>query len=78
MMEQLRTEQDKQTKLFEDKCKQYEAEKAYLVEDLKSKHRLDMESLKQQFTSNKDSLNTDKQLMQEKYEAEMKKIKVKL
>lgn len=75
MLEKLKSDQEKQYKQFEAVNKKYESDKLYLVEDLKSKHRLEIESLKQSFNSNKDVLDQEKRKLEEKYESELNKLK---
>ena len=75
MLEQLKTEQENQHKHFESAIKKYDADKLYIVEDLKSKHRLEIESLKENLNTNKHSLSEEKMRLEEKYQLEMLKLK---
>jgi hypothetical protein len=75
MLEDVKHDQSKQFKQFDALAKKFENEKLYLVEDLKSKHRLEIENLKQSFNSNKDSFNEERRALMQEHEAEMAKLR---
>lgn len=78
MLEKLKQDQERQYKQFDAVNKKYAQEKLYLIEDLKSKHRLDIEGLKQTYSSNKDDFQAEKRKLEEKNEAELIKLKTEL
>jgi predicted nucleic acid-binding Zn-ribbon protein len=75
MLEDVKHEQNKQFKQFDSFTKKFESEKLYLVEDLKSKHRLEIENLKQSYSSNKEMFNEERKSLMDAHEAEINKLR---
>ena len=69
-----KSQYEEQINQFKEIISKFDAEKAYLVEDLKSKHRLEIENLKLGFNSNKDSFNAEKLKLQEAHNSELAKL----
>ena len=79
MLEDVRQEQDKQFRHFDALGKKFETEKLYLLEDLKSKQRLEIESLKQAFNSSREAtLGEHRKALMEKHEADVSKLRQEL
>ena len=78
MLLDLRDDQDKQLKRFDLLTNKFNSEKVYLIEDLKSKHRIEIENLKQSFVTNKDSMQAEKNKLEERHEKEINKIRSEL
>lgn len=55
----IKSQYEDQIQQFKQIISKFDAEKAYLVEDLKSKHRLEIENLKSSFNSNKDTMSAE-------------------
>ena len=70
-MEQSRKDFEAQIRGFDEVSAKFESEKKYLLEDLKSRHRLEIESLKQGFGSQKEALASDKSKIEELHRAEV-------
>lgn len=77
-VEDLNARHERQLKMFDDTIKKLETEKYFLIDEIKSKHKQEIESLKQSLNSNKDTLLTEKQKIEEKYEQEIAKLKTDL
>jgi hypothetical protein len=75
MLEHLKNDQETQSKHFEATMAKFEADKKYQIEDLKSKHRLELESVRENLNSNKDAISDEKKRLEEKYQAELSKLK---
>ncbi len=78
MLEHVKNDQESQHKHFEAAIAKFEADKKYQIEDLKSKHRLEMESLRENLNSNKDALSDEKKRLEEKYQLELNKLKAEI
>lgn len=75
-METLRAQFEMQLKEFKDTNSKYEHEKLYLIEDLKSKHRIEIDNLKQSYNSNKDSFLSEKLKLEEQHKQELIKLQL--
>ena len=75
MLMSVRDEQERQAQLFQAACAKMEKERAYAVEDLKSKHRLELEAMRATLDANRDSLRSDRRQVEEQYEAELAKVR---
>lgn len=67
-----------QTDNFESVYKSFEKEKNLLVEDLKAKHRQELERIEEKYANNKDALKLERQKLAEKYESEISRLRVEL
>lgn len=75
MLEKLKHECENLYEKNEQKAKKYEQDTLYLIEDIKSKHRLEIESLKKTYSSNKDNLIAEHQYLEERHQQEIQKLK---
>jgi hypothetical protein len=64
-LEDIKTDFEKQRLNFETTCNKYEKEKQFLIEDLKSKHRLELEKLRT-------NINSTNSQLQQKFDEEKK------
>ena len=76
LLEVLQTSQENQLKKFDHLTKKMQADKEHAVEDLKSKHRLEIEAVKQTCMSrNKSDLNDETLMLKQRHEAELAGLK---
>lgn len=75
MLEKLKIDYENLYQKNEEIIKKYEKDSLYFIEDLKSKHRLEVESLKQTYNSSKDKFLADRQILEEKHEEQVQKLK---
>ena len=68
LLEDLKREHEKQIQKFDSITNKYNVDKQNLIEDLKQKHRYELESLKQSFNSNKDTFSVEKSKLEEKFQ----------
>ncbi len=78
MLEDLKNEYEKQTQKFDSITNKYNLDKLTLLEDLKQKHRLEMDALKQSFNSNKDAFSNERIKLEEKHASDMLKLRADL
>ena len=74
-LNELHEEAVKQSSLFESAYKKFEKEKSHVAEELRAKHREEMEKLEEKYASNKDSLRLEKVKLAEKYDAEISRLR---
>ncbi len=55
-IDSIKSQYEEQIQQFKLIISKFDTEKAYLIEDLKSKHRIEIENLKSSFNSNKDQM----------------------
>lgn len=75
MLEKVRHECENLYQKNEQITKKYEQDTLYLIEDIKSKHRLEIESIKKTYNSNKDNLIAEHKYLEEKHQEEIQKLK---
>ena len=78
MLEELKNEYEKQTQKFDSITNKYNLDKQTLLEDMKQKHRLEIESLKQSFNTNKDAFSVERTKLEEKHVSDMLKLRADL
>lgn len=74
----LKTTFEDQIQQFKTIISKFDAEKLYLVEDLKSKHRLEIENIKSNFNSSKDTLQADRAKLEEIHRNELNKLQMQI
>lgn len=77
-MEISRKDFEAQIRGFEELSAKFESEKKFLLEDLKSRHRLEIDSLKQSFSSHRETLQSEKNKLEEMHGAEIDALNKKL
>lgn len=77
-LDELNGELTSQIDLFEAAYKKFEKEKSLLTEDLKTKHRQEIDRLEEKYSSNKDALKQERAKLAEKYEAELIQLRSEL
>jgi hypothetical protein len=77
-IDSIKNQYEEQIQQFKNVISKFDAEKSYLIEDLKSKHRIEIENLKLNFNSNKDTINADRLKLQEAHNIELLKIQAQV
>lgn len=77
-LEELKDDVGKQNESFEAMYKRFESEKQGLVEDMKTRHRQEIEKLEEKYANNKDALRLERLKMSEKFEVELSRLRSEL